>query len=156
MNNINTVAFDKVTFTAYNCLVPMEEIAHRLGFVLLSHGSLPVDKAAWCDVVNHTTENQVITAGDLVLDPSVQCFEPEQVIALLVPGDTLKFECSTARGTANEHAKFNPCEKVIVERAEGKFCVHPVSTGVLTTEQILIEAAKSLKNKIQQIRMLPN
>ena len=151
INSISTVAFDKVTFTVYDCLVPMEEIAHRLGFILLTHSSLAVEKAAWCDIVNTTKENQVVRAADLTLDPSVKCCEPNQVIALLVPGDAIKFECSTARGTANQHAKFNPCEKIIVKRADDKFCVEPISTGVLTKEQIFVEAGKSLRTKIQQI-----
>lgn len=168
ISQVPTFAIDDVVILENSSVMHDEAIAHRLGLIplrtdlerfVLPHicdckSTLGCSKCRVLLVLDAESQDKtkVVTSEDLISeDDVVKPVNSEIPIVALAPGQKLKFEAYARLGTGKSHAKWQPTSVAVVKdsKKEEDSILVIESNGSLTSEEIVMEAAKILGSKIK-------
>ena len=169
ISQVPTFAIDDVVILENSSVMHDEAIAHRLGLIplrtdlerfVMPHvcdckSSLGCSNCRVLLVLDGESQDKtkVITSADLVSeDEVVKPVNNEIPIVSLAPGQKIKFEAYARLGIGKNHAKWQPTSVAVVKdsKKEEDSILVIESNGSLTPDEIVLEAAKILRSKINE------
>ena len=169
ISQVPTFAIDDIVILENSSVMHDEAIAHRLGLIplrtdlerfVMPHlcdckSTLGCSKCRVLLVLDAESQDKtkVITSAELISeDEVVKPVNNEIPIVSLAPAQKLKFEAYARLGIGKSHAKWQPTSVAVVKDGKGEDDSILVieSTGSLTPQEIVLEAAKILGSKINE------
>lgn len=170
ISQVPTFAIDDVVILENSSVMHDEAIAHRLGLIPLRtdlerfvmpdlcecKSTLGCSKCRVLLVLDAESQDKtkVITSAELISeDEVVKPVNNEIPIVSLAPAQKLKFEAYARLGTGKSHAKWQPTSVAVVKdgKEEDDSILVIESNGSLTPQEIVLEAAKILGSKINEL-----
>lgn len=170
INEVPTMAVEEILVIENTSPMPNEVLAHRISLIPFTSDIDRYVAPEECDcgsrlgcercVVRYMLRAEAreepitVYSGDLVPeDPNttVKPVSPKIPIVKLAPGQRVEMELYVRVGRGRKNAKWQAAVSSLYEDSEGKRMLYVESIGFLPPKRVLIEAAKVLKKKSEEL-----
>lgn len=148
LGRVSSLAPGDVTMVANTSVMSDEQLAHRIGAVVLDSTTTEDCTMSLCV---HATSRTLVTSDDLVtVDGGGRPTQPPMPLVQLEPGGQLECRFTVVRGAGEDHARFCPVEVVPYACAgDGTVDMQVESTGQRAGRDIFAEAIDVLRGDMR-------
>lgn len=151
LSKCRTIAIDTVCILFNDSVMTDEQLAHRLGMMLLDDANTECDGEISLDVTASESDRRTVTTADLVFERATLAEGFDVPLLMLGPGQRVSIKASLRRSNGSEHSRFSPVATVGYQPRTSDVVVSMEPTGATTCEHIKREAMEYLASEIQKM-----